>query len=225
MNGERESVRQHPHSASAGPSPRRAGANGCDAVPFPLARQSSAASPSRAADAARGPGGTVVESFGQVWLFAIGPQGLWPAAGEQVAEIGPLEVGRGRSYAARYMEAVFRLGMQTRVHTRPGPEAWYTLSGEMCLETPEGAMTGRAGGPPVIVPEGPPMQLTATGTEVRRALVLVLHDAPHPASVPAAHWQPRGLCRPSKWTSHSLTRAPHPPPADEGCVRTLRVRL
>ncbi len=112
-----------------------------------------------------------------------------------MAEIGPLEVRGGRSYAARYMEAVFRPGMQTRVHTHPGPEAWYTLSGEMCLETPEGSMTGRAGGPPVIVPEGPPMQLTATGTEVRRALVLVLHDASHPASVPAAHWQPKGLCR------------------------------
>src|SRR5215471_1947465 len=33
---------------------------------------------------------------------------------------------------------------------------------------------------PVIIPGGPPMHLTTTGTEVRRALVLILHDANKP---------------------------------------------
>jgi len=47
----------------------------------------------------------------------------------------------------------------------------------------------------VIVPEGPPMHLTATGTETRRALVLILHDATQPATTPATDWTPKGLCR------------------------------
>lgn len=138
--------------------------------------------------------GTVVEAFGDVWLYVVGPDGSWPTGGERIAVIGPLPVRSGTSYSAQYMEAVFRPGMQTRVHRHPGAEAWYTVSGEMCLETPEGAMLGRAGGEPVIIREGLPMQLTATGTEVRRGLVLVLHTSSEPASVPASDWQPAGLC-------------------------------
>ena len=152
--------------------------------------------PSRAAaDAARGPTMTVVESFGQVWLLAIGDAGAWPSGGERVAELGPIPVRRGTSYTARFMEAVFTPGMQSIIHRHSGTEVWYTLGGEMCLETPQGSMVGRAGGPPVIVPEGPPMQLTAIGDEVRQGLVLVLHDASQPATTPASDWQPKGLCR------------------------------
>lgn len=120
--------------------------------------------PSRAAaDAVRGPTMTVVESFGQVWLSAIGDAGAWPSGGERVTELGPIPVRRGTSYAARFMEAVFPPGMQSVIHRHSGAEVWYTLSGETCLETSEGSMVGRAGGPPVMVPEGPPMQLTAIG--------------------------------------------------------------
>lgn len=152
--------------------------------------------PSRvAAEAAKGPTGTVAESFGEVWLFEIGSAGTWPSGGERVAEIGPVPVRSERLYTARYMEAVFPPGMQSIIHRHSGAEVWYTLSGEMCLETPQGSMVGRAGGPPVIVPEGPPMQLTAIGREVRRGLVLVLHDASQPATTPAVDWQPKGLCR------------------------------
>ena len=87
--------------------------------------------------------------------------------------------------------------MTAPAHTHAGPEAWYTLSGETCLETPDGKQVGRAGGPPVIVPGGPPMHLTATGTEKRRALVLILHEASKPATTPARDWVPKGLCNKS----------------------------
>ena len=91
-----------------------------------------------------------------------------------------------------------RPGMKSLVHRHSGPEAWYTLTGETCLETPAGTRVGRAGGLNVIVPSGPPMELTATGTEVRRALVLVLHDSTRPATSPAADWSPKGLCKVSR---------------------------
>jgi quercetin dioxygenase-like cupin family protein len=148
-----------------------------------------------AAEAARRPGQTVVESLGKIWLLTIGERGAWPAGGERVAEIGPLAVEAGHRYKAQYMEAVFVPGMTAPPHVHGGPEAWYTLSGETCLETPDGAQVGRAGGLPVIVPGGPPMHLTATGSEQRRALVLILHEASRPATTLVRDWTPKGLCR------------------------------
>lgn len=147
------------------------------------------------AQAAKGPRGTVVELLGKVWLLTIDVAGWRPAGGERVAEIGPLPVRAETKYSAQYMEAVFTPGMTSAIHRHSGPEAWYTLAGETCLETPDGKMIGRAGGSHVIVPGGPPMHLTATGSGMRRALVLILHDSSQPASTLAQDWKPKGLCR------------------------------
>jgi quercetin dioxygenase-like cupin family protein len=152
--------------------------------------------PTRAeAEAAKGPRGTVVESLEKVWLFTIDRAGWRPSGGARVAEIGPLPVSADAKYSAQYMEAIFTPGMTAPAHRHSGPEAWYTLAGETCLETPEGKMVGRAGGSHVIVPGGPPMHLTATGTAIRRALVLILHDSTQPPTTPARDWTPKGLCR------------------------------
>ena len=93
------------------------------------------------------------------------------------------------------MEAIFTTGRTARIHKKTGLEAWYTASGETCLETPQGTMVGRAGGAPVIVPEGLPMHLTATGSVQRRAVVLILHDASRPATTVSHEWLPKGLCK------------------------------
>jgi quercetin dioxygenase-like cupin family protein len=139
--------------------------------------------------------GTIVEGLGKTWLFSIGkPNAPAPRGTVRVADIGPLHVTPGLDYTARYMVAVFKPGMTSSVHRHPGPEAWYTLSGEVCLETPDGIRTGRRG-ESTIVPAGPPMKLTAVGTEIRRSLVLVLHESDKPAGIPASDWRPKGLCR------------------------------
>lgn len=148
-----------------------------------------------AAEKAKGSRGTVLESLGKVWLLTIADKGWRSPGGTRVAQIGPLPTATGAIYTAQYMEAVFQPGMKSQVHRHSGPEAWYTVSGETCLETPQGTMVGRAGGSHVIVPEGPPMELTATGTEVRRALVLILHDSAKPPTSPASDWTPKGLCK------------------------------
>ena len=149
-----------------------------------------------AATSAKGPRGTVVEALGKVWLLSIEDEGWRPSVkGERVAEIGPLPVSAGEQYKAQYMEVVFKPGMTSSTHRHGGPEAWYTLAGETCLETPDGTLIGRAGGQDVIVPGGPPMHLTATGTEQRRALVLILHESAKPASSLAHDWKPNGLCK------------------------------
>lgn len=147
-----------------------------------------------AAEKAKGSRGVVLEAFDKVWLLTIAEAGWRSQGGTHVAEIGPIPAKPGRDYTAQFMEAVFSPGMKARTHVHSGAEAWYTLSGETCLETPDGTMVGRAGGPPVIVPEGPPMSLTATGTEMRRSLVLILHDSTQPATTLVSDWQPKGLC-------------------------------
>ena len=98
------------------------------------------------AEAAKGARSTVVESLGTVWLFTIEGAGWRPSGGERIAEIGPLPVSAEVPYVSEYMEAIFTPGMTAPVHRHAGPEAWYTMAGETCLETPEGKLVGRAGG-------------------------------------------------------------------------------
>jgi len=152
--------------------------------------------PSRAeAEAVKGQHGTVIEGLGGTWRLAIGEARWQPSPGAvRVAEIGPLHVKPGEAYTAQYMVAVFTPGMTTPVHRHTGPEAWYTLSGEVCLETPNGKLIGRAG-ESTIVPAGPPMKLMATGTEKRRSLVLILHETSQPSGFLVSDWTPKGLCR------------------------------
>ena len=148
------------------------------------------------AEKAKGPRGTVIESLGKVWLLTIEKAGWRPTlAGEHIAEIGPLPVTAGEQYSALFMEVIFNPGMTSAIHTHSGPEAWYNLTGETCLETPNGKLVGRAGGPPVIVPGGPPMLLTTTGTERRRGLTLILHDSSKPPTTVVHDWTPKGLCK------------------------------
>jgi hypothetical protein len=146
------------------------------------------------AQAAKVPRSTVVQSLGRVWLFTIGDTGWRASGGERIAVVGPLPLVDADAYAAVYMEAVFQPRMQSPVHRHPGVEAWYTLEGEQCLETPNGTLMQRAGDPGVMVPGGLPMILIGTGTGVRRSLVLILQDAARPRSTVASDWTPAGLC-------------------------------
>ncbi len=155
--------------------------------------------PTRAeAEKAKGPRGTVIESLGKVWLLTIEKAGWRPALkGERVSEIGPIPVTAGGQYSAVFMEVIFNPGMTSDIHIHSGPEVWYNLAGESCLETPNGKQVARAGGPPVIVPSGP-MQLTTTGTQQRRGIVLILHDASKPPTTIIHDWTPKGLCNASE---------------------------
>jgi|SRR5215472_1263993 len=81
----------------------------------------------------------------------------------RVAEIGPLSI----------QATMCRDVQGSRWRPRPGESSRrYTLiqdlrhgtwqQGEACLETTQGVFRARAGGPPMIVPGGPAMQLTIT---------------------------------------------------------------
>lgn len=137
---------------------------------------------------------TVVEAFGQVWLFTVGPLAAAHIDGNHVADVGPIPVNRQTVYAAAFLKSTFSPGMTAPVHVHSGPEAFYALSGDTCLETPEGIQVGRGPGNSIVVRGGPPMLLKAVGSEWRRGFALILHDAALPPTTLVQDWTPKNLC-------------------------------
>ena len=152
----------------------------------------------KAAEAAKVQNSLVAEAEGQSWLFSFGSKSAAPKSGELVASIGPLQLTSDKLAKVSLYEIVAYLavmlpGTYTRVHVHPGPEAWYVLNGEQCLETPAGVM--KAGtGESMFAPPMTPMRLTNSGSSVRRALFIVIHDANQPWTIPANDWKPSGAC-------------------------------
>jgi hypothetical protein len=149
--------------------------------------------PSReAADAVRSSTGIVVEEDGRVWLSEFGPRNAAPRGGRAIAVVGPLHLPAAKGYTAVLSYAVMRPGDNSRVHTHAGPEGWYVLAGEQCLETPSGAHRARARGTSTVR-SNVPMELNVTGKALRRAFALVIHDANQPRGTPS-NWKPAGAC-------------------------------
>jgi quercetin dioxygenase-like cupin family protein len=146
------------------------------------------------AQAAKGPKGIVIEAYGSSWLSTIEEAGWRQAGAERVAVIGPLQIKPGVDYTAQYMEGTFTPGMSTGPHYHPGPEAIYTLTGEVCFEMPHGKIVGRAG-EGIVMESGHLHTLTATGIEQRRSLALVIYASAQPWRLPSAGWEPQGLCK------------------------------
>jgi quercetin dioxygenase-like cupin family protein len=145
-----------------------------------------------AANAARTTNGVVVEEDGQVWLSEFGTRDSAPQGGVAVAVIGPMRLPAAKSYSAVLSYAVMRPGDSSRVHTHAGPEAWYVIAGEQCLETPAGATTLRAGEGSAVEADIP-MKLNVTGSTIRHAFALVIHDSSKPRGTPS-QWKPPGSC-------------------------------
>src|ERR1051325_6353326 len=145
-----------------------------------------------AAEGVKTSSGLIVAEEGKVWLSEFGPKDAPLRGGEPVAVIGPLELPPAKSYTAEIAYAILRPGDRSRVHTHDGPEAWYVISGSQCLETPEGTIkvdTGKT----MSVRHSIPMELSITGTEVRRSLTLVIHDSAKSFGT-ASDWKPTGAC-------------------------------
>jgi hypothetical protein len=150
-----------------------------------------------AAHLAETPASAVIEWAGKVWLLTLGPRRERSQGGTFVAEIGPVPpVPPAATYVLDVNEADFGPDMKAEVaraiHTHPGPEIFYLLSGEQCLETPDGATRARVG-EGMVAAANTPMQLNITGSAHRDAFFVVVHDATKPRVTPS-DWQPKGTC-------------------------------
>lgn len=144
---------------------------------------------------ARPPRGAVVQAFSRVWLFDVDGQGAELPGGFEVAKVGPLPMDMtAGNFSIEYLKSTFSPGMQAPLHVHSGPEAFYVISGDTCLETPDGAQVGRGAGHALIVRRGPPMLLKAIGKENRQGFALILHEAGSPATTLTSSWLPKNLC-------------------------------
>ncbi len=146
------------------------------------------------AEAAATSRSTVLNALGRVWLLTVGEKLATPTGGLRITQIGPLPIKADEEYTAQYRESIMIPGAVSKTHVHSGPEAFYTDTGETCLETTSGKQVSRKGHD-VVVPEGEPMELMATGSETRRGLVLVLHSSSKPHTRVVTNWHSSGLCR------------------------------
>lgn len=137
------------------------------------------------AQAAAGPTALAAEVGGKVWLFTLGPPGGSSPGGSKVAEIGPVPRISAPEYLLRINSAGGPPGAKTPVHTHPGSETFYVLTGELSQKTPHGVSRAVAG--QSMPGHGPdtPMEVSSSGADDLRVLVMFFADATKPFSSPA----------------------------------------
>ena len=142
-------------------------------------------STSQDAQAAAGPWALVAESGGEVWLFTLGPLGAPSSGGTRVAEVGPIPRVAASEYLLRINEASGPPGSVTPIHTHPGSEAFFVLSGEQSIRSPHGVLVVATGKAETGHGADMAMQVSSSGQTNLRALVMFVVDATKPFSSPA----------------------------------------
>jgi hypothetical protein len=137
------------------------------------------------ARAAAGPTALAAEAAGKVWLFALGAKGQSSTGGTEVSEVGSVPPVSASEYLLRINIAGGPPGSKTPVHTHPGSETFYVLTGELSQKTPHGV--GRVTSGQSMPGHGPgmPMQVSSSGTNDLNVLVMFVTDATKPFSSPA----------------------------------------
>lgn len=138
-----------------------------------------------AAESSMGDMSLVVESGGQVILATLGPAGGSSEGGTLLAEIGPLTAPSASEYLLRVVELSGAAGSQTPVHSHPGAEVYYVLTGELTARSATSENSAIAGQGFVGPEAGHAMQVVSTGSENLLALALFVVDASQPFSSPA----------------------------------------
>jgi len=130
---------------------------------------------------AAGPNGVAAEAHRGVWLMTVEGKTQDHHGGRHVALIGPLNLPAAEGYTMRVVSSLLKQGASTPVHIHSGPEVWYIVVGEQCLETRKAAHLLKAG-KFFILPTDQVHRGRVQSAEMRGALALVLHDSKRPAS-------------------------------------------
>jgi quercetin dioxygenase-like cupin family protein len=138
-----------------------------------------------AAQAAAGPTGLTAEVAGKVWLFTLGPKGGATPGGTKVVEVGPVPEITAPEYLLRINNTGGAPGVKTPVHTHPGSETFYIVSGRLGQRTPQGTHHVEAGQTMLGHGADTPMEVFNSGATELNALVMFVTDATRPFSSPA----------------------------------------
>ncbi len=137
------------------------------------------------ADAVAGPWSLVAESAGKTWLFTLGGTGGVTTGTTKVAEVGPIARVQAAQYLLRINDASGPPGAVTPVHSHPGSEAFYVLTGEQSIRGAHGTLHVDAGHAEAGHGADMAMQVSSSGTTELHALVMFVVDANKLFSVPA----------------------------------------
>jgi hypothetical protein len=137
------------------------------------------------AEAAAGATSLAAEVAGKVWLFTLGEKGGATRGGTKVVEIGPVPPIHASEYLLRVNRAGGPPGAKTPVHTHPGSEAFYVLSGRLGQKTPHGTSYADAGQAMNGHHTDTPMEVFSAGTGDLDQLVMFVVDAAKSFSSPA----------------------------------------
>jgi hypothetical protein len=138
-----------------------------------------------AAQAASGEASLAVEISGKAWLFTLGPKGGATPGASKVADIGPVPPITAPEYLLRINHAGGPPGSKTAVHSHPGSEAFYVLTGRLGQRTPHGVSHADAGTAMNGHGADMAMEVFSAGTTDLDQLVMFVVDATRPFSSPA----------------------------------------
>lgn len=92
-----------------------------------------------AAMKAAGPNSVATGAHGSFWLLTVEMKVEDCHAGQHVTRIGPLTLPPSDGYLMRVLSSLLEPGSTTPIHTHSGPEVFYVVDGEQCIEMPEAA--------------------------------------------------------------------------------------
>jgi hypothetical protein len=137
------------------------------------------------AQAAAGETSLAAEVAGKAWLFTLGKKDSATPGATKVAEIGPVPPVAAPEYLLRINYASGAPGAKTSIHSHPGSEAFYVLTGELGQRTPHGVSHAGAGHTMNGHGADVPMEVFNSGTTDLEQLVMFVVDPTRPFSVPA----------------------------------------
>ena len=125
------------------------------------------------------------EVQGKAWLFTLGPKGGATPGGTKVADIGPVPEITATEYLLRINHTGGVPGVKTPVHSHPGSETFYVLSGQLSQRSPQGERHVDAGQSMLGMGADMALEVSSSGSEELHALVLFVVDGSKPFSTPA----------------------------------------
>lgn len=102
-----------------------------------------------------------------------------------MAELGPIPRIAAKRFRLQINEARGAPGSTTPVHSHPGSEAFYVISGETICRTPSGDLRVASGRAAAGHDTDTPMQVSSSGTTELHSLVMFVVDAERPFSTAA----------------------------------------